>query len=471
MVRLHAIENDSSPDDENLLEYDDEGFYSNESDFLFNNNNNYHGYGLRGNGSAHLIKQGFFFGSDQEMLNAAELLERNFGVQFPEELDGTIDLQTGSANCCKFNRWGTLVAVGATDGRIYIFDFLTRGIVKTWNAHSLPITSLSWSRDGRRLLTAAADNNLMVWDVLTATKIHSIKYHHMITFAMFNPRNDKHALVLQLNSSPPLLQVFENPPYQKAIVCDVPLLSNEDTVQCVSYDRKGRYIITGTNKGKLIIYDAKTLKMVNWVKQNSTQSIKQIFVPMKCNSVLTNTGDRVIRSYNFDDLINLSKCGKGTMVEAKYKVQDMVNKAAWRAVCTDSDGYYICGATTKSHSLYVWDGSSGALIKILHGTKGETLNDVQWHPTRPVILSIAAGIISVWTQAHVENWSAFAPDFTELDENVKYVEKEGEFDLQDEDADQEEKKQDQDLDVEIDVVHLKPEEMMCSSDEVGIELA
>lgn len=58
MVRLHAIENDSSPDDETLLEYDDEGFYSNESDFLFNNNNNnsYHGYGLRGNGSAHLSK-------------------------------------------------------------------------------------------------------------------------------------------------------------------------------------------------------------------------------------------------------------------------------------------------------------------------------------------------------------------------------------------------------------------------------
>lgn len=91
---------------------------------------------------------------------------------------------------------------------------------------------------------------------------------------------------------------------------------------------------------------------------------------------------------------------------------------------------------------------------------------LQWHPVRPIVASISQGVVTVWAQQQVENWSAFAPDFKELDENVDYDERESEFDLEDEDKsvqlDEEEKA---DIVDEIDVDTNAPIPAFCSSDE------
>ena len=73
----------------------------------------------------------------------------------------------------------------------------------------------------------------------------------------------------------------------------------------------------------------------------------------------------------------------------------------WKKCCFSGDGEYVCAGSARQHDLYIWERSVGTLVKILQGTKGELLLDVVWHPVRPIVTSISAGVVSVWAQNQV----------------------------------------------------------------------
>ena len=171
-----------------------------------------------------------------------ELLE-SFGQNFPEDFDGTLDCMS-VAITCQFNRRGTLLAVGCNDGRIFIWDFLTRGLAKIITAHVHPVCSLSWNRNGFHLLSAATDNSVCVWHVVTGECLRKYRFPSPFLKVQFNPRDSSAFLVCPLKH--PSLLVYEDGSY-----FELPLDDPNEPNVISSFDRRGEHIFCGNGKGKV----------------------------------------------------------------------------------------------------------------------------------------------------------------------------------------------------------------------------
>lgn len=386
-------------------------------------------------------------------------LLQTFGQSFPEEFDGSLD-SVSAALTCSFNRTGSLLAVGCNEGRLVIWDFLTRGIAKVIVAHVHPISSVSWSRNGKKILTSSTDWNVGLWDVLSGDCETRYRFPSAIHKVQFHPYNNDKFLVCPVKHPPVLVEVGG----QHHVL---PVGGECEQNIVASFDKKGEYIFTGNAKGKITVIHTDTLETKLSFRISTAASantaIKSIEFARRGSSFLVNSQDRVIRVFNRDSVVS---CSEGQEPEPAQKLQDLVNRTLWRKCAFSGDGEFIVAGSSRQHALYIWERSIGSLVKILHGTKGELLVDVVWHPIRPIICSVANGLVSMWSQTHVENWSAFAPDFKEIDENIEYDEKESEFDLEDEDKEEQlNVNQDQQEEDEIDVETVERPLYYSSGDE------
>lgn len=44
-------------------------------------------------------------------------------------------------------------------------------------------------------------------------------------------------------------------------------------VTVATFDRRGKFIVTGTSKGRIAFYDSKTIRMITYVKQNALHQV------------------------------------------------------------------------------------------------------------------------------------------------------------------------------------------------------
>jgi len=186
----------------------------------------------------------------------------------------------------------------------------------------------------------------------------------------------------------------------------------------VAFTRKGEKILTGDSKGLITVVNTATLQIEHSFRMAGGGAIKAIEFSRSGKHFIVNSTDRFIRLFDAETYTQIRE------------FQDMINKMQWKKCCFSASGEYIIGGSAQksSHNINIWS-RSGGIIKTLEGPK-EGIMDLEWHPIRPIIASCSTrGTVYIWNTTYQENWSAFAPDFQELEENDEYIEREDEFDI------------------------------------------
>ncbi|QSL64586.1 hypothetical protein MERGE_001887 [Pneumocystis wakefieldiae] len=363
----------------------------------------------------------------------------------------------------RFDKKGDHLAAGLFDGVIIIWDLLTNGVSRVLKGHTRPIQSVCWSIENRYLLSAARDWRCVLWDLKDGSRIKMIRFNAPIWGAELHPF-DREIFVASLLEDVPILTNISGGAIQKHVLPTAPKRPlkegteegeidekalSQDTKQFTlvcAFDSTGKYIYSGTTKGWLNIISSTSLEILYSFRLTNS-NIKQIRLSPTGKTLAINSTDRIIRTLPvFDNPENLND----DSIEVEHKFQDVINRFQWNACAFSSSGEYVMASTYRSaHVIYIWDRNTGSLVKILEGPKEEFI-DVDWHPVLPFIAAagLETGTIYIWSIPRTEEWSAFAPDFTELEENVLYEEREDEFDI----VPEETKKNKIEEDVDVDII-------------------
>lgn len=412
---------------------------------------------------------------------------------FPEVIEEY--LEHGIMKCISFNRRGTLLAAGCSDGSCVVWDFETRGIAKELRDKDCvaAITSVCWSKNGHQILVSAADKSLSLWDVVKGEKMLRTTLHQTPLQARLHPGGGSSestlCLVCPFSSAPMMVDLRNETTTMLPISLSdrgiaAPPSRNKFsdgaahfTPTAACFNKYGDLVYVGNSVGEILIIDHKDNRVRGVVPISGNAVIKTIVFSRDGRYLLTNSSDRTIRIY--DNLLPLKdsltalhetsnedetlKAVGSKCLSLFREFQDSITRVHWKAPCFSGDGEWVVGgsASKGEHKIYIWD-RAGHLVKILEGPK-EALMDLAWHPVHPIVVSVSlTGLVYIWAKDYTENWSAFAPDFKELEENEEYVEREDEFDLMPET--EKVKESETNEDDEVDIITVEKDSAFSDSD-------
>lgn len=270
-----------------------------------------------------------------------------------------------------------------------------------------------------------------IHDLITRSADHSAHYSNLFVASVF----DEAPSIVDMSGPSDVKHTLPSAPKRANADVDAATKekhAKEDAKQMTTvtvWTATGDHVLAGTNKGRLNIIDATSHEII-WSEKICSSVVTTLRLTGSGRELLVNSQDRIIRTFHVPNLSAEDLDPDTIQVPLEHKFQDVVNRLSWNHVTFSATGEYVAASTYNNHELYIWERNHGSLVRMLEGPKEEQ-GVIEWHPHRAVLAAcgLETGRIYIWSVTTPQRWSALAPDFVEVEENVEYIEREDEFDI------------------------------------------
>jgi WD40 repeat protein len=276
-------------------------------------------------------------------------------------------LKNPNARTLAFSPDRALVASGALDGAVRVWDANTGALVKTLVTGG-PIVALSFSPDGRTLLAASTDKTARLWQVGSFVELRKISHPSSLRGAFFSPDS---SLVVTFTSDS-LARVFN-----VASGESVATLPQQGEITAGAFSPTGDTVTT-TGRRNGYIWDAKTWERRHLLVGHS-RAIEAVAYSADGKRVATAGGDEGVgRVWSVDT---------GDMI---YPLIGHFNELGTVAFGPDS---IATGSTDRT--VRIWRDPLGSLAVVLAGHR-DSVTSVTYAPNGLVLTASDDGTARVW---------------------------------------------------------------------------
>lgn len=300
------------------------------------------------------------------------------GVKRTSSLDAPIMLLTGHGGAVfsmKFNPQGTVIASGAHDKEIFLWN--VQGDCDNFmvlKGHRNAILDLHWTNDGSQIISASPDKTVRAWDAETGKQIKKMAEHLSFVNSCCPARRGPPLIVSGSDDGSAKLWDMRH----RGCLQTLP---DKYQITAVGFSDAADKIYSGGIDNEIKVWDLRKNEVAMRLLGH-TDTITGMQLSPNGSYLLTNSMDCTLRIWDMRPYAPQNRCVK-TFTGHQHNFEKNLLKCSWSA-----DGSKVT-AGSADRMVYIWDTTSRRILYKLPGHTG-SVNECVFHPKEPIIGSCAS---------------------------------------------------------------------------------